>query len=129
MMNDPLANVLSAIKNYEDRGKRVLLINPFNGIIRNVLDIMKTHGFVGDLEIISESKGGFANLHLLGHVNKCGVIKPRFSVKVDEFVKFEKRFLPAKDVGILVVSTSKGVMTHYEAKEKGMGGKLIAFCY
>ena len=129
MMNDPLANVLSAIVNCETRGKRILLVNPVNEVIKNVLSIMKKYGFVGDFELVSESKGGFANLHLIGHVNKCGVIKPRFSVKVDDFVKFEKRFLPARDVGILIVSTSKGVMSHYEAKEKSIGGRLIAFCY
>ncbi len=128
-MNDPLANVLSSIVSYESRGKRVLLVNPVNGVIKDVLGIMKREGFVGDFESVSESKGGFGNLHLLGRINQCGVIKPRFSVKVDEFVKFEKRFLPARDVGILIVSTSKGVMTHYEAKEKNIGGKLIAFCY
>ncbi|MAG78181.1 30S ribosomal protein S8, partial [archaeon] len=59
----------------------------------------------------------------------CGVIKPRFSVKIDGYEKFEKRFLLSKDFGLIIVSTSKGIMTHIEAKEKKLGGKLLAFVY
>ncbi|MDZ4226799.1 MAG: 30S ribosomal protein S8, partial [Candidatus Pacearchaeota archaeon] len=60
---------------------------------------------------------------------KCGVVKPRFPVKLDEFEKFEKRYLPAKNFGIIIVSTSNGIMTHIEAKEKKLGGRLIAYIY
>jgi small subunit ribosomal protein S8 len=48
---------------------------------------------------------------------------------MDEYEKFEKRFLPAKGVGVLIVSTIKGIMTHEEAKGKTLGGRLIAYCY
>ncbi len=47
----------------------------------------------------------------------------------EEFEKFEKRFLPAKDFGFLILSTSKGIMTHLAAKEKSIGGKLLAYVY
>jgi len=40
-----------------------------------------------------------------------------------------KRFLPARDMGILVVSTSEGVMSHHEAAEKNLGGRLLAYVY
>ena len=65
----------------------------------------------------------------MGNLNKCGAIKPRYSVRKDGFEKFEKRYLPAKDFGIIFVSTPKGIMTHNGAKKKGLGGKLIAYCY
>jgi len=65
----------------------------------------------------------------LGRINDCGVIKPRFPVKKNEFEKWEKRYLPSPDVGLLVISTSKGVMTHREAKELGIGGVLLAYVY
>ena len=66
---------------------------------------------------------------MAGSINKCGVIKPRFSVKKNEYEKFEKRYLPAHGFGIIIVSTPKGLMMHDEAIEKGLGGKLIAYCY
>ena len=47
----------------------------------------------------------------------------------DEFEKFEKRYLPAKNFGILIVTTPEGIMTHNEAKERGIGGRLLAYMY
>lgn len=129
MLNDPLANVMSAILTYEKTGKRELIVHPVSKLMRKVLAIMQAHQYVGALDDVSEGRGGFAKLHLLGNVNKCGVIKPRFSVKNQNFIKFEKRYLPAKGVGILILSTSQGLMTHVEAREKGIGGRLIAYCY
>lgn len=129
MLNDPLANVMSTIVSYEKTGKRELLINPLNKVIRRVLSIMQEHGYLGDLEEISQGRGGFAKLHLINHVNKCGVVKPRFSIQVSEFQKFEKRYLPAAGVGILILTTPEGIMTHEQAREKGIGGRLLVYCY
>ncbi len=129
MLNDPLANVMSAIIINEKTGKKELVVHPVSKTIRRVLSIMQEHGYVGELEETSEGRGGFAKLNLLGNVNKCGVIKPRFAVKNNEFQKFEKRYLPASGVGILVLSTPEGIMTHEKAREKTLGGRLIAYCY
>ncbi|MCD6456656.1 MAG: 30S ribosomal protein S8, partial [Methanophagales archaeon] len=41
----------------------------------------------------------------------------------------EKRFLPARKFGLLIVTTSKGVMAHEKAIEAGVGGQLLAFVY
>ena len=65
----------------------------------------------------------------MGRINKCGSIKPRFPVKVNDFEDWEKKFLPSRNVGILVVSTSKGVIAHKEAGDKNVGGRLIAYVY
>lgn len=128
-LNDPLANVLSQIKNYEKLGKREITTLCNSSIIRRVLSIMNAHGYIGAVEETNDSKGNYLKINLLGKINDTGVIKPRFQVKKDGFVKYEKRFLPAKDFGIIVVSTSLGIMTHKEAKDKGIGGKLISFVY
>jgi small subunit ribosomal protein S8 len=129
MLNDPLANVMSAILTCEKIGKKDLLIHPVSKTIRRVLAIMQELGYLGALEEISESRGGFAKLNLLGNLNKCGVIKPRFAIKATMFQKFEKRYLPANGVGILILSTPLGFITHEQAKEKKIGGRLIAYCY
>ncbi|MBS3176143.1 30S ribosomal protein S8 [Candidatus Woesearchaeota archaeon] len=129
MLNDPLANALSNILNHEKIGRDAVLINPLSGVVAKVLDILNQEGYVGKYEIVSEGKGKLIKLHLLGHINKCGVIKPRFGVKKGEFERFEKRFLPARNIGIMLISTPKGIMTHSEAKKKGQGGKLICYCY
>ena len=70
-----------------------------------------------------------SKFNCLGRINKCGPIKPRYPVKVDEFEDWEKKYLPSRDVGIMVVSTSKGVIAHKDAEEKNLGGRLLAFVY
>ena len=129
MLNDPLANVMSLILNKELIGKQDCLIKPVSKIIKELLKVMKENSYVGDFKEVQDSRGDYIKLTLIGNINKCGVIKPRYSIKNKEFEKFEKRYLPAKDTGILFVSTPRGIMTHYDAKTKKIGGRLLAYCY
>jgi len=129
MLNDPLANVLSHINNHEKLGRKEVTVLNNSKIIRKILSLLNEHNYVGEFVQIEDGKGNLLKINLLGTINKTGVIKPRFNVKKDNFEKFEKRYLPAKDFGILIVSTSKGMMTHNQAKESGLGGRLIAYCY
>ncbi len=129
MLNDTLANVMSRIANAEKTAKKEVVVTPISKVAMKVLEIMKDNLYVGDFTTVVDSKGNLLKIALLGSINSCGAIKPRYSVKNDEYEKFEKRYLPAKDFGILIVSTSEGLMTHKEAKEKKIGGRLIAYCY
>lgn len=128
-MHDTLSNALSNILNAEKVGKGFCIARPFSKMLKEVLTIMNNKGYIGAFEIIEDGRGKLLKINLLGKVNKCGAIKPRFSVTREDFEKFEKRYLPAKDFGMLIVSTSKGIMTHNEAKEKKTGGELIAYVY
>ena len=129
MLNDPLANALSKIINYEKVGKKVCLIKPSSKIVKEVLTLMNTNGYIGEFTQIEDGRGGILKVNLLGKINKCGVIKPRFSIKTDDYEKVEQRHLPAKDFGIIIISTSQGIMTHTKAKKKKIGGMLISYCY
>ena len=126
---DNLNNALSKMMNAERIGRDKCIILVSSKIIKDVLTIMKNNGYIGDFKEIEDGKGGKIIVNLIGKINKVGVIKPRFSVKINQYEKYEKRFMPAKDFGFIVVSTSKGMMTHIEAKEKNLGGRLISFVY
>jgi len=128
-LNDPLSNVLNKIEMYEKIGKKELDLHNNSKVIREILNVMKKHGFISEYKEIDDGRGKIIHLNLLNNINKCGVIKPRYKVKKDEYVAFEKRYLPAIGFGILIVTTSKGMMTNEEAKKAGVGGKLIAYCY
>ena len=128
-MNDTLSTALSNILNAEKVGKPFCLVKPLSKTIKLVLEIMRNNNFLGNIEYTENLKGGFAKVNLFGNLNKCGSIKPRYNVKNTDYEKFEKRYLPAKDFGFLIVSTSKGVMSHFEAKEKKLGGRLISYFY
>ena len=126
---DTLANGLITVKNNEMRNKRECIITPASKLLGRVLRIMQLNGYIGEFEFIDDGRSGKFKVQLLGRINKCGGIKPRFAVKVGEFETWEKKFLPSRDLGILVVSTSKGVIAHREAEEKNLGGRLLAFVY
>jgi small subunit ribosomal protein S8 len=128
MRHDTLADVMSTIKNGDRIGKTDCL-TPASKLVREVLKVMQKRGFIGVFEFIDDGKSGKFQVKLKNRVNDCNVIKPRYSISVDDFEKWEKRYLPAKDFGILIISTTKGIMTHEEAKEKHVGGKLLAYAF
>lgn len=129
VMMDTLANALATVKNNETRGKRECIIYPSSKLIVEVLKVMRKAGYIGEVEYIEDGRGGKLRVQLLGRINDCGVVKPRLSVKRDEYERWKERYLPARDIGLLIVSTSSGVMSHREAEEKGLGGALLAYVY
>ena len=129
MLNDPLANVMNTIMNAQKKGKSDCIVSPVSKTIKKILGLMQQHLYIGKFDLIDQKVLPYIKINLVGTLNKCAVIKPRFSVKKDGYEKFEKRYLPAKDVGVIIVSTSKGMITHHDAKKKGLGGSLIAYFY
>ena len=128
MRHDTLADVMITIKNAERIGKKEC-VTPASNLIKEVLKVMQKQKYIGIFEFIDDGKSGKFKIELKNRVNKCNVIKPRYSVKFDEFEKFEKRFLPAKGFGTLILTTNKGVMTHEEAKKQRLGGKLLVYVF
>jgi small subunit ribosomal protein S8 len=129
MLMDTLANCLSNIINHEQIGRTEVMIEPASKIIAETLRIMQKAGYIGEFELIDDGRAGKFRIQLLGRINATGVIKPRYPVKYHAFEKWEKQFLPARDFGLLIVSTSKGMMSHKEAINFNIGGRLIAYVY
>lgn len=126
---DPLADALAKIKAYEERGRKEVILQPTSNVIENVLaTLQKTH-YLGEVERIEDGRGGKFKVQLLGRINKCAVIRPRYPIGTREFVKFEKQYLPAAGFGILVLTTPEGVMSQVEAHDRGIGGRLLAYVY
>ncbi|VVC04289.1 30S ribosomal protein S8 [Candidatus Burarchaeum australiense] len=129
MVNDPLADALNVIRTHEIAGKSECTIDPASKLVREVLLIFQRKGYLGDVEFVDNGTSGTFKLQLVGKINSCGVIKPRFAVKKTDWNKWEQRYIPSRDFGMLIVSTPKGLMTNAEAKEKNTGGRLIAYVY
>jgi small subunit ribosomal protein S8 len=128
-MMDTLASGLKTIVNNELRNKRECVISPASKLLGRVLRVMQLNGYIGEFEFVDDGRSGKFKVQLLGRVNDCGAIKPRFPVKFEEIENWEKRFLPSRDVGVIVVSTPQGVVSHKEASEEKIGGRLLAFVY
>jgi len=128
-MMDTLANALACIMNSEATGKNECLIIPASKLIANVLRILLRAGYIGNFEYVDDGRQGKLRVQLLGRINKIGAIKPRRPVKLKEFEEVEKEYLPSYSTGLLILSTSRGVMSHLEAKQLGIGGILLAYVY
>ncbi|MEM2138377.1 MAG: 30S ribosomal protein S8 [Candidatus Anstonellaceae archaeon] len=128
MANDPLADALNAIKTHERFAKPACEVKP-SKLVRETLKILQSKGFIGDFEFVDDGRSGYFRIKLLGKVNACGAVKPRFAVKKSEWVEWEGKYLPGSGFGIFVVSTPQGLMTNEDAKNKGLGGRLIAYVY
>ncbi|MEM0384949.1 MAG: 30S ribosomal protein S8 [Nitrososphaeria archaeon] len=124
-----IANLFSTIYNNELRRKKECIISPTSNLAREILRILQKYGYIGEFEQIDDGRGGKFRVQLLGRIVRCGVISPRFSVKKDEYDLWERKYLPAFNYGILIVTTPEGVMSQVEAKQKGLGGKLLGYVY
>jgi small subunit ribosomal protein S8 len=129
MLNDPLANALSLIKNAEIKGKGTCLIQPSSKLIGNVLNLLKEKGYISEFEYMEDGKAGVFQVKLMGNINNCGVIKPRYPIKREDLEKWESRYLPARDFGLLILTTTQGIISQDEAKKNGVGGKVLAYVY
>lgn len=128
MRQDSLADMFSALKNMEAIGRKECVV-PNSKLIRSILKVIHDNKYISDTELIEDGRGGKVKVSLSGRINNCNVIKPNYSVKISEFIKFEKRYLPAQNVGILILTTSKGIMDQKEAAKKGTGGRLLGYVY
>ncbi len=128
-MQDVLNDALAKIRNADSSGVREVFVSPVSGMVGAVLGILKEHGYVGDFTFEDTGRGGTYRVSLVRRINYCGVIKPRLAVGVRDLERFEARFLPAQDFGLLILSTNAGVMTQMKAREVGAGGRLIAYVY
>ena len=124
MSQDTVADALNQIMNAKKAGKEVVEIKKHSKLLHTILALAKLKGYVKNYEI----KNNILIIDL-GNITKCQAIKPRYTIMVGDIEKYEERYLPAKDLGILIVSTNQGIMTHQTAIEKNIGGCLIAYMY
>jgi small subunit ribosomal protein S8 len=120
---------MSTLKNAENIGKRVCILKPSSKLIGRILKVMQDNNYISQFEYVEDGKAGMFRVELNGNINNCGVIKPRYAVKRRDVEKFEARYLPAQDFGVLILTTTEGVVSHDEAKKLGVGGKLLAYVY
>ena len=126
MSQDIVADALNTMRNAKRAGKETVELKEISNLLIEVLKIMKQKEAIKKYKINPKDKSVEITI---GDISECKAIKPRFTVQKDEIEKYERRYLPARGIGTMIVSTNKGLMTHEEAKEEDIGGCLIAFFY
>ena len=126
MSQDVVADGLNMIRNANIAGKENLEIKKISNLLIEILKIMKQKGAIKKYKINAKEKSVEITI---GELNECKAIKPRFTAKKDQIEKYRRRYLPAKNIGTVLVSTNKGLLTHEEAFEENIGGSMIAYFY
>ncbi len=126
MSQDIIADTLNHMMNALQANQQELEVKKHSKFLLSILAIAKLKDYVESYQVDQASK--ILKIKL-GKLNGCNAIKPRLIVKKDEIERYIKRYLPAKNLGILIISTPQGLMTQQTAIEKNLGGSLIAYFY
>ncbi len=126
MAQDIVSDALNMIKNAKKAKRESVVINRFSDLLIEILKIMKQKEAIKRYKINVKERSVEV---VFGDFIECKAIKPRFSVNKSQIEKYRRRYLPARNLGTMIISTNKGLVTHEEAIEKKVGGSLIAYFY
>lgn len=126
MSHDVVADGLNMMLNAKKAGKENVKIMRISNLLIEILKIMKQKDAIKKYKINPKDKSVEITI---GDLIQCKSVKPRFSCDVAQIEKYRRRYLPARGVGTMIISTNKGLMTHEEALEEGTGGCVIAYFY
>jgi small subunit ribosomal protein S8 len=131
VMTDPIADLLTRIRN-ANMVRHEKLEVPASKIKRDVAEILKREGFVRDVEYVEDNKQGIIRIFLKYGANNERVItgikrisKPGLRV----YAKSTEVPKVLNGLGIAIVSTSQGVLTDKEARNKQVGGEVLAYVW
>lgn len=123
MSRDIISDVLNEVMNAKRANKEFIVITKRANLLIKILDLMKQYGYI-------EYEASDDKIKInIKQLNECKAIKPRYSVNKKNIEKYIRRFLPARNFGYVIISTSKGLMTHQDAQENKIGGSLVAYFY
>jgi len=127
-MTDPIADMLTRIRN-ANRANLDLTDIPYSNLKKGIVEILEEEGFIKNFKVgrdrqghpvirvyLKKAQGPLKPLNDLQRISKPG---RRVYVKCKEIPTI------LNDVGIAILSTSKGIMTNHKAKKENLGGELL----
>jgi len=129
-MNDPIADLISRIKNGYQARKKIVLA-PHSKIKENLCRILTKYGFLKTLKVNKEKVGLNLELVLKYDRKMPAITAIKIISKPGLRVYCKAGEIPRVKMGrgITVVSTSAGLMTGREAQKKNLGGEVICQVY
>jgi len=132
MSMDKISNLISSLKNATMVGKSSLETDLFKQG-KEVLEVFKSKGLIKDLKVFKDEATGFKGLHV-DLVDVAGSVRRLEMVRISKpghrvYSDFKKLLKVKAGLGVLVVSTSRGMMGGEEARKKKLGGELVCKAY
>lgn len=132
MFTDTIADFLTRIRNAQMAGHQVVEI-PASNLKKRITEILYNHGFIAKYTFVDDNKQGVIKIAIkydskthkpvMKHIQKISKPGLRRYAKPSELGR------TMNGLGILILSTSQGVMTDKEAKVKNVGGEIICSVY
>jgi small subunit ribosomal protein S8 len=128
---DPIADMLTRIRN-ANLLKQEAVTMPSSGLKVRLAAILKDEGFINGFEVIGDAKkqivislkyansGSIRVINGIRRISKPGL---RVTAPVDKLPRV------IRGLGVAIISTSQGIMTDAKAREKGLGGEVLAYVW
>jgi ribosomal protein S8 len=123
MSHDIIADTLNEIMNAKRSRKNEIVVKRHSKLLLSLLEVAKRYGYIEEFKV----KG--RDLSIKFNLNECKAVKPRFDVQIKDIDKYIRRYLPSRNFGIIIISTSAGLIVQDEMIEKNIGGCLLAYFY
>jgi len=132
MVTDTISDMLTRIRNANMVKHQIVQI-PSTKMSLAISKILKEEGFIEDFENYTEDKKNYLLLSLKynGKERQSVICKIERVSKPGLRVYANSKKLPKvlDNLGIAIISTSKGVMTNFKAKELGIGGEVLCYIW
>ena len=129
MVTDTISDMLTRIRN-ANMVKHQIVQVPSTKMSKEIANILKEEGFIENFEIYNEDSYAYLliSLKYKGRLREPVICKLERISKPGLRVYANSKELP-NDLGVAIMSTSKGVMTNFKAKELGIGGEVLCYIW
>jgi small subunit ribosomal protein S8 len=130
-MTDPIADLLTRIRNANTRGKDSVDI-PLSRLKREIVRVLKEEKFIRDFAVLEDGPQGTIRVYL-----RYGPAKARIIQGLQRVSRPGRRLYgrmselprPQGGLGVAIISTSRGVMTDRQARAAGQGGEVLCYVW
>ena len=131
VVSDPIADMLTRVRNANMAEKKIVSL-PHSKIKSEVARLLKQEGFISDFSVDEDNGKSILNLFLKYTLEREPVIQGLRRISKPSC----RRYANAEEVprvlggiGIAILSTSSGLMTDSEAREKNIGGEILCYIW
>ena len=134
MGKDTIANIITSIRNADMNRKGMVRI-PSTNITENIVKILLREGFIENVRKHRESNKDFWVLTLRHRRNRKGPYKTILNLKrisrpgLRIYSNYQRIPRILGGMGIVILSTSRGIITDREARLEGIGGEILCYIW
>lgn len=131
MMNDPIADMLTRIRN-ANTVRHTSVDVPASNVKKRLAEILLSEGFIKSYDVIEDNKQGVIRIELKYGENKERVISGLKRISKPGLRVYAKRNEIPKvlgGLGVAIISTSNGIITDKEARKLGVGGEVVCYVW